>query len=108
MTGIRFRVRRTCCADAGAPERGWAASNPPQLGEGLFQRSPHPSERNGLLLGDLIVENVDGSAMKAKIAGHRLWIAPHGSHAQRCALLQRLLALSSGGCCCEGLRMPAP
>ena len=51
---------------------------PPQLGEGLFQRSPHPSERNGLLLGDLIVENVDGSAMKAKIAGHRLCIAPHG------------------------------
>ena len=44
----------------------------PEFGEGLFQRSPHSSERNGLLLCDLIVENVDGSAMKAKIAGHRL------------------------------------
>ena len=46
----------------------------PQLGEGLFQSSPQPSERNGLLLGDLIVENVDGSAMRAKIAGHRFII----------------------------------
>src|SRR6476661_1757629 len=65
----------------------------PQPGEGLFQRSPHPSERNSLLLGDLIVENVDGSMMEAKIAGQRLCIAAHGSHPQRCALLQRLLAV---------------
>jgi hypothetical protein len=50
----------------------------PQLGEGLFQSSPQPSERNGLLLGDLIVENVDGSAMRAKIAGHRFIITSHG------------------------------
>src|SRR5262245_52144155 len=68
----------------------------PQLGEGLFQRAPDPSERNSPLLGDLIVENVDGSAMKVKIARHLLCIAPHESHAQRCALLQRVLALSSG------------
>jgi hypothetical protein len=54
----------------------------PQLGEGRFQRSPHPPERSGLLLDDLIVENVDGSAMKAKIAGHGLCIAPQGLHAQ--------------------------
>jgi hypothetical protein len=44
----------------------------PQLGEGRFQRSPHSPERSGLLLDDLIVENVDGSAMKVKIAG--LWV----------------------------------
>ena len=56
--------------------------------ESLFQRSPHPSERRGLLLGDLIVENVDGRAMKAKVAGHEPCIAPEGSHAQRCAVLQ--------------------
>ncbi len=42
-----------------------------QASEGLFQRSPHPAERRGLFLDDLIVENVDGRAMKAKIAGHR-------------------------------------
>ena len=54
----------------------------PQLGEGRFQRSPHPPERSGLLLNDLIVENVEGSAMKAKIVGHGLCIASHGSHAQ--------------------------
>ena len=41
----------------------------PQLGEGDFQRSPHPPERSGPLLEDLIVENVEGSAMKAKIVG---------------------------------------
>ncbi len=35
-----------------------------------FQRSSHPSERNGLLLCDLITESVDGSAVRAKIAGH--------------------------------------
>jgi len=54
----------------------------PQLGDGRFQRSPHPPERSGLLLDDLIVKNVEGSAMKAKIAGHGLCIAPHGSQAQ--------------------------
>ena len=32
----------------------------PQLGEGHFQRSPHPPERSGLFLEDLIVENVEG------------------------------------------------
>ena len=42
----------------------------PQLGESRFQRSPHPPERSGPLLDDLIFENVGGSAMKAKIAGH--------------------------------------
>jgi len=41
-----------------------------QLGESRFQRSPHPTERSGLLLNDLIFENVEGSAMKAKIVGH--------------------------------------
>jgi hypothetical protein len=55
----------------------------PQLGKGRFQRSPHPPERSGLLLEDLILENVVGSAMIAKIAGHGLCIALHGSHAQR-------------------------
>jgi len=48
----------------------------PQPGEGIFQRSPQPSERDGLLLGDLVVENVGGSAIKAKLAGHGLCIAP--------------------------------
>jgi hypothetical protein len=47
----------------------------PQLGEGSFQRSPHPPERSRLLLEDLIVENIDGSAVKAKIIGHGLRIA---------------------------------
>ena len=37
----------------------------PELSEGRFQRSPHPPERSRLLLHDLIVENVYGSAMKA-------------------------------------------
>jgi len=54
----------------------------PELGEGRFKRSPHPPERSRLLLDDLMVENVSGSAMKAKIARHGLCIAPHGSHAQ--------------------------
>jgi hypothetical protein len=54
----------------------------PQLGEGRFQRSPHPPERSGLLLDDLILENVEGSTLEANIAGHGLCIAPHGSHAQ--------------------------
>src|SRR5215471_5865989 len=54
----------------------------PQLREGRFQRSPHPPERSGLLLDDLIVENVEGSAVKAQIAGHGLRITPHRSHAQ--------------------------
>ncbi len=58
----------------------------PQPGEGSFQRAPHPSKRCGPLLGELIVENADGSAMKAKIARHPLCIAPRRSHAQRCAL----------------------
>jgi hypothetical protein len=53
-----------------------------QLGEGRFQRSPHPPKRSSLLLEDLIVENVEGSAMKVKIAGHALCIAPHGLDAQ--------------------------
>ena len=98
VTGLRhqgapclLRQCRLARARMGGIER-------PQPCESLFQRSPHSSERSGLLLSDLIVENVDGSAMKAKIAGHGLCIAPHGTHAQRCALLQRLLALSSGGC----------
>jgi hypothetical protein len=54
----------------------------PQLGDGGFQRSPHPPQRSGLLLDDLILENVEGSAVKAKIAGHGLCIAPHWLHAQ--------------------------
>lgn len=40
----------------------------PQPGEGFFQGSSYPSERNGLLLCDLIIEKVDRSAMEAKIA----------------------------------------
>ncbi len=43
----------------------------PQPGESSFQRSPQPSKRSGLLLRDLIIENVDGNAMKSKIARHR-------------------------------------
>lgn len=54
----------------------------PQLGEGRFQRSPHPPERSGPLLEELILENVERSAMEAKIGGHGLRIALHGSHAQ--------------------------
>src|SRR5262245_15406627 len=53
----------------------------PQPGECLFQRSTHPSERSGLFLRDLIVENVGGSAIEAKIAGHGLYIAPRASRA---------------------------
>ncbi len=41
-----------------------------QLREGSFQRSPHSPKRAGLLLDDLIVENVEGSAMSLKIARH--------------------------------------
>src|SRR6516165_9070982 len=63
----------------------------PQLGEGRFQRSPHPPERSSLLLDDFIVENVLGRAMKAKIAGHVLYIALRGSHTQH--LLPRGLRL---------------
>src|SRR6185312_5762869 len=48
----------------------------PQPGEGLFQRSPHPSQRTGLLLGDLIAESVEGSAVMAKISEHGWCIPP--------------------------------
>ena len=41
-----------------------------QPGESLFQRASHASERGGLLLDDLVVENIDRRAVKAKIAGH--------------------------------------
>jgi hypothetical protein len=53
-----------------------------QPGESRFERSPHPPERSSLFLDDLIVENVDASAMKAKITGHRPCIASRGPHAQ--------------------------
>src|SRR5215469_4582216 len=74
--------------------RSWSAASGldedgnelPQLAEGLFLRSPHPSERNGLFLRDLMFENAHGSPMKAKIAGQRLCVAPHELHAQRCAV----------------------
>src|ERR1700756_2265097 len=68
----------------------------PQPGEGLFQRSPYPSKRNGLLLGELIVENVDGRAIKAKLAGHSPCIAPHRSHAQRSAQSSAISARDMG------------
>src|SRR6516164_6851291 len=54
----------------------------PQLGEGRFQRSPHPPERNSLLLDDLIVENVEGSAMTGEIAG--TWVM-HSAARVACA-----------------------
>jgi hypothetical protein len=69
----------------------------PQLGEGGFQRSPHPPERSGLLLDDLIGENIEGSVMKVEIAGHRSCLAAHGSHAQYLGLPIVALHPNSGG-----------
>src|SRR5689334_1861012 len=77
----------------------------PQLGEGRFQRSPHPPERSGLLLKDLIFENVEGSAMTAKIAGHGLCIAPHGSHPQHLLATRPLRPLDASADCRLRIRL---
>ena len=52
---------------SGAPMRGIELAQP---SESRFQRSPHPPKRSRLFLDDLVIENVDGSAMKTNIAGH--------------------------------------
>jgi hypothetical protein len=63
-----------------------------QRSECLFKRSSHPPERSGRLLGDLIVENVDGGVMKARIAGHLKSIGV------ACATMSAIVLASSGGC----------